>query len=171
MSQFIAKKNRSITDLHDTIKEQKQHIVELENELQQNKLHSDSREVKLLQKFCLILNAKKKKIDELMKADQDSDSYSDEEILETQKSVLEQLQSKKRLVDPGTQYQNRQLSADTFQNVSDQDLINSQVRLNTLAFLQKQTVSKTKHELMLSKRREALQSQQEEQKVKQKAQK
>ena len=47
--------------------------------------------MKLLQKFCLILNAKKKRIAELTEADGESDSLSDEEILATQKGVLEQL--------------------------------------------------------------------------------
>ena len=63
--------------------------------------------MRLLQKFCLILNAKKKKIAELMEADGESDSLSDEEILATQKGVLEQLQSKKRLADPGIQNQTK----------------------------------------------------------------
>ena len=91
MSQFIARKNGHIMELNDKIREQNSEIQELRLEIQQSKQQQDAREVKLLQKFCLVLNAKKQKITELqvMNQDDDDESESDEEMHATQKNVLE----------------------------------------------------------------------------------
>ena len=48
MSEFIAKKNKDITTLHETIKDQKVHIAKLESQLVENKEQSGARELKLL---------------------------------------------------------------------------------------------------------------------------
>lgn len=65
MSQFIARKNGNIIDLNEKIREQQSEIKELRSVIEQSKEKADSREVKLLQKFCLILNSKKQKIADL----------------------------------------------------------------------------------------------------------
>ena len=46
------------------------------------------------------------------------------------------------------------MGVESLDNMSDQDLINSQVRLNTLQFLHSQQISKAKQEQLISKHKE-----------------
>lgn len=79
MSQFIAKKNTLITDLRQELKDkddENQKQAELIEEMEEK---ARQREVKLLQKFCLILNEKKLKIKQLKEEQNDSQQSSSEE--------------------------------------------------------------------------------------------
>jgi hypothetical protein len=79
----IADLRQQVADCNELIASQQAKIATIKKE-------QDEREIKLLQKFCLVLNAKKEKIRALMhdadQASQESDSANSEKVLDAIRS-------------------------------------------------------------------------------------